>query len=69
MKTRNPEPVNIRRKIIGQKIKISLALMGRETERKWMRKLGQQSGGQADGPVHVTNTMFFNEVLKIIGDK
>ena len=59
MATRNPEPSNIRRKIIGERIKIALAGMGRKTERKWMKKM-------ASAAIHKTNEMYFRETAEFI---
>lgn len=67
MATRTPEPSNCRQRIIGERIRISLALMGRDSETAWMKGLGRQFSGSEK--LHVTNVDFFNEVMDLLEGK
>jgi len=57
----NNDPEGIRAKIIDERIRVALALLGRPAEVKWM--------DESMGKVHITNTALFSEAARIIAGK
>lgn len=58
----NPDPPGVRGKIVEERIRISLALMGHPAEIKWAQE-ARSSG------IHISNTVFLEESLRLIGQK
>ncbi len=54
----NPDPVGVRAKIIDEKIRISLALLGRDADVRWM--------DNARANLHLQNQAFFDEASDLI---
>ncbi|MHC4605683.1 MAG: HEAT repeat domain-containing protein [Planctomycetota bacterium] len=63
-----PDPPNIRRRILRERVNIALARIGRESEEKWVKKLGFQTPSY-EGAIHITNCGFFNETLERIMER
>ncbi|MHC4605348.1 MAG: HEAT repeat domain-containing protein [Planctomycetota bacterium] len=61
----NPDPPGIRGRIVGERVKVALALTGRQDMIDWMKAQGHQPGTTTQ-PIHITNTAFFNEALEVI---
>jgi hypothetical protein len=57
----NNDPAGIRAKIIDERIRVALALMGRAEDVKWMTDIA--------GKVHISNTALYNEATKLISSQ